>query len=135
MISDQPLDARVVTLDVLADALTAALLSEPGLLRLEPTVRSVMQKFKITSRLLRQDTGNGTGEPAMATRDGLQITAAGGAVHVQADIATAFEHRALGLAERAQEVIAETIRRSGLEVGAVDVTILAIEASPGHQGH
>ncbi|KNH23064.1 hypothetical protein ACU18_00405 [Arthrobacter sp. ZBG10] len=132
MISDQPLDARVVNLDVLADALTAALLSQPGLLRLEPTVRSVMQKFKITSKVLRQDTEAAGGQTSTATRDGLHITVDDGLVHVQADIATAIDHRALGLAEHAQEIIADTIRRNGLRVGGVDVTILAIEASPGH---
>lgn len=132
MISEQPVDARVANLDVLAESLTAALLSQPGVLRLEPTVRSVMQKFKITSRLVRQEAEGGDGEPVTATRDGLQISITAGRVHVQVDIATAVEHRALALAEQAQDLIADTIRTSGLRVGGVDVTILAIEAGAGH---
>lgn len=121
-----PLNARTVDLDVLADSLVRDLGHEPGLVRLEPTIRSVIKKFKIPSLLPAQQRP--LQETGTTSRDGLVLTLVEGVVNVQADIATDVEHRALGIAESIQHRIADSIRRSGLTAGEIDITILAIES-------
>lgn len=121
MISDQPPHTRALDLDPIAESLSASLLELPGLVRLEPTVRSVVHRLKLTTEGGRQMS---------ATRDGLQLTVAGDKIDVQADIATNVAHRALSLAESIQVLIAEKIHLTGLSAGRINVRILAIEGGP-----
>lgn len=128
MMSDQPLVAQVADLDTLADSLTSELLEQPGLLRLEPTVKSMIRKFKMGIVAPTQPGARASGNaPLTVARDGLALSIVDDRVHVSADIATDVGHRALGLAEQLQALIAQRIRDSGLTPGEIDITILAIE--------
>lgn len=128
MMPDQPLAVQVADLDALADSLTSELMEQPGLLRLEPTVKSMIRKFKLGVVAPTQPgSGSSVGEPSAVTRDGLVLSVADDRVYVSADIATDIDHRALGLAEQLQLLIAQRIRDSGLTPGEIDITILAIE--------
>lgn len=132
MISDEPLDAQVVDLNVLADTLTSALAGEPGLLRLEPTVRSLMNRVKSASTSsLRSSPRPSSKQPAVAIRDGLVLSLSEGLVNVNADIATNIEFQALTVAANLQRAIAQLIQRSGHTVGTINVTILAVEGMGG----
>ena len=129
--SDQPLQARVVDLDLVAEQLRSALLTEPGLLRLEPTVRSTVQRLKLMSVAVFQQTFRSEGEePSVSVTDGLTLSLAGNTVNAHLDIATDVAHPALALSKRLQSITAETIKRNGLTAGTIDVTILSIEGTP-----
>lgn len=134
MMSDQPLESRIVNLETIADLLTRELTGEPGLVRLEPTVRSVMKHLKIASlNTLHQTLQQASPDLTVATRDGLILSMSDGVLNVHIDIATDLGHPALGLAERLQAKAAETVRHGGLTVGHIDVTILAIEGGTAHK--
>lgn len=131
MISDQPIEARVVDLEAMADMITESLRNQAGLVRLEPTVRSVIKRLKIASvNSIHQNLRSTSPDPTVATRDGLILSLTNGVVNLHIDIATDIGHPALGLAEELQAVAAETIQRGGLTVGHINVTILAIEGTP-----
>ena len=131
MTSEQPFHARVVDLDSIADTLSTTLGSHPGVVRLEPTMRSVMTRWKVASvgqlhRALRPETL----PPTVATRDGLVLSLTDGVLNLHIELTTNISKSALGLARETQEVAVEVIRASGLAVGHVDITILAIEGTP-----
>lgn len=130
MTSEQPLQAQVTDLDALADALGAALAGHPGVVRLEPTVRSVVDRWTPAAldRLHRELRP--AASPPAVTRDGLVLTLTDAVLEVQVDIATDLNGSALGLAREAQDLAAALVRAHGLTVGRVDVTILAIEGAP-----
>ncbi|WP_026531470.1 hypothetical protein [Arthrobacter sp. H41] len=135
MISDQPqespVEPRLVDLEAVADNLSAALAQLPGILRLEPTVKSMMNRLRALSlNSLHRTTGSGWQEPRVVARDGLLLSAAGEILNVQIDVATDVAHPAVEVAETAQKRAAEIIRKAGLQVGSINVTILAIEGSP-----
>ncbi|WP_043442263.1 hypothetical protein [Arthrobacter sp. L77] len=131
MTSEHPSQARVVDLDSIADTLGSTIVAHPGVVRLEPTVRSVMTRWKVASvnqlhRTLRSDTAS----PTVATRDGLVLSLTDGVLDIHIDVATNIARPALGLAREVQDIAAHLIQSSGLTVGRVDVTILAIEGTP-----
>ncbi|MHA7145575.1 hypothetical protein ACX80U_12750 [Arthrobacter sp. TmT3-37] len=127
------MDARVVDLDLVAENLRTMLLAEPGLLRLEPTVRSTLQRLKLASVAVVQQTfATSLDDPTVSVTDGLTLTLAGSVVNAHLDIATDLTHPALALSEKLQELTADTIERSGLLVGTINVTILSIEGTPRH---
>ena len=131
MTSEQPFRARIVDIDSIADTLSTTLGRHPGVIRLEPTMRSVMTRWKVASvtRLpgnLRPDNP----PPTVATRDGLVLSLSGNVLDLHIDLATNISKPALGLARETQEVAADVIRASGLAVGHIDITILAIEGTP-----
>ncbi|MFB0834499.1 hypothetical protein ACX8Z9_06525 [Arthrobacter halodurans] len=131
MTSDRPFEADIVDLETVADMLATALAGEPGLRRLEPTVRSVLKRVKIASmNSLHETLRHSSADPAVATRDGLILSMADGALNVHIDIATDMGHPALGVAGRIQAAAAGTVQRAGFPVGRIDVTILAIEDAP-----
>lgn len=135
--SEPPLESRIVDLTLVTETLRASLIAQPGLLRLEPTVRSALKRLKISSvNALHQTLRPESAGPDVATSDGLVLSLVDGVLNAQIDIATDIGYPALGLAERLQAVAAETIQRSGLTVGTIDVTILSIEGAPtpGHSG-
>ncbi|WP_298252123.1 hypothetical protein [uncultured Arthrobacter sp.] len=126
--SDEPAEATVVDLASVTRTLRTALLEQPGILRLEPTVHSTLTRLRASAvdsvqrRLRSEDDG-----PQHASSDGLALSLADGLLTVQIDIATDIGHSALTLAETAQTLAARTIERSGFTVGSVAVTILSIE--------
>ncbi|MHA7276507.1 hypothetical protein [Arthrobacter sp. HLT1-21] len=129
--SDQAMEGRLLDLEVIADMLTESLGSQPGLLRLEPTVRSVMKRLKIASvNTFHQTLRSTSPDPIVATRDGMVLSLTDGVVNLHLDIATEVGHPALSLARELQAIAAETIQRGGLAVGHINVTILAIEGTP-----
>lgn len=131
MTSEQPFDARIVDLDSIADTLSTTLRNHPGVIRLEPTMRSVMTHWKGASvDQLSRIRRVGTPVPTVAVRDGLVLSLDDKVLTLHLDLATSISHAALGVARETQEVAAEVIRASGLEVGRIDVTILAIEGAP-----
>ncbi|MHA7156312.1 hypothetical protein [Arthrobacter sp. TMN-50] len=129
--SDQTVNGRLVDLEVMADMLAHSLGNQPGLLRLEPTVRSVMKRLKIASvNTLHQTLRSSSPDPIVATRDGMVLSLTEGVVNLHIDIATEVSHPALSLARELQAIAAETIQRGGLTIGHINVTILAIEGAP-----
>ncbi|MBG6225392.1 hypothetical protein IWX63_001964 [Arthrobacter sp. CAN_A2] len=131
MTSEHPSQARVVDLDSIAGTLSRVLGAHPGVVRLEPTMRSVMSRWKIASvnqlhKTLRPDTAS----PTVATRDGLILSLTDGVLNVHIDVATNIGKPALGLAREVQDIAANLVQSSGLAVGRIDVTILAIEGTP-----
>lgn len=129
--SEQPLDARIVDLESISESLRTTLMTQTGLLRLEPTVRSTLKRLKISSvSALHQSLRPDSGAPSVVTSDGLVLSLADGVLNAQIDIATDIAYPALGLAERLQAVTADVIQRSGLTLGAINITILSIEGSP-----
>ncbi|WP_104165959.1 hypothetical protein [Arthrobacter sp. SX1312] len=131
MTSEQPFHARVVDLDSIADTLGTALGRHPGVVRLEPTMRSVLTRWKVASvSQLHRNVRPDTPPPAVATRDGLVLSLTDGVLDLHVELATNISRPALDLAREVQEVAVDVIRASGLAVGHVDVTILAIEGTP-----
>lgn len=134
--SDQPLktrivDGRLVDPDSVADTLRATLTAQPGLLRLEPTVRSALKRLKISSvNALHQTLRPNSVDPTVSSSDGLVLSLTDGVLNAHIDIATDIGHPALGLATTIQALAAEIVQRSGLTVGKIDVTILSIEGPP-----
>lgn len=127
--SDQPIEARIVDLDTVAETLRTTLMAQPGLLRLEPTVRSTLKRLKISSvNALHQKLRPESTEPDVSTSDGMILSLTDGVLNAHIDIAAEIGHSALGLAEQLQAIAAETIQRSGLTVGKIDITILSIES-------
>ncbi len=130
MTSDQSFQAPVTDLGILADTLSAALAAHPGVVRLEPTVRSVINRWKPAAidqvhQSLRPDA-----QPPSVARDGLILSLTDMVLSVQVDLATDISRSALELAHEAQALAADLIRATGLTVGDIDVTILAIERAP-----
>ncbi|WP_026549658.1 hypothetical protein [Arthrobacter sp. Br18] len=131
MISDQPLEPRLIDLDAVADSLSESLLQLPGIVRLEPTVKSMMNRLRALSlNSLHRNTGAVRQEPRMAARDGLLLSASGEILNVQIDIATDVVHPAVEVAQIVQGRTTDIISKAGLQVGSINVTILAIEGSP-----
>ncbi|WP_434993637.1 hypothetical protein [Arthrobacter sp. Ld5] len=131
MTCEQPFDARIVDLDSIADTLSTALRSHPGVIRLEPTMRSAMTHWKIASGdRLHRNHHAGTPFPTVAVRDGLVLSLTDSVLTLHMDLATSISNAALVVARETQEVAAEVIRASGLAVGHIDVTILAVEGAP-----
>lgn len=131
MMSDPSVDARVPDLDPVVEQLRSVLLAEPGLVRLEPTVRSTVQRLKLTPVALFQQTFGADGEePVVSVTDGLTLSLTGSTVNVHIDIATDVDHPALTLSRKLQVLAATTLERHGLAVGTIDVTILSIEEAP-----
>ena len=129
--SDQPLEARIVDLHLVAETLRTTLQAQPGLLRLEPTVRSTLKRLKISSvNAIHPTFRPDSAEPNVGASDGLILSLTDGILNAHIDIATEIGHPALGLAEQLQAIAAETIQRSGLTVGKIDITILSIEGPP-----
>lgn len=132
MISDQPVNARIVDTGILADMLTAALRERPGIIRLEPTLRSTLTRLRDSpvhnlQKITRSGGTDSAGYTDSTARDGLRITISSGVVDLQVDVATDIAHCAVDAAEDAQTCAAQTIRKAGLTAGTIDVAILSIE--------
>ncbi|RJT74884.1 hypothetical protein D6T63_18370 [Arthrobacter cheniae] len=128
--SEKPTETRVVDLDLIAGTLRAALLAEPGLLRLEPTIRSTLTRLKVSSsKAFHQRLRPANADPTVASSDGLILTLTDGVLNMQIDIATDISHQALNVAEKLQVVAAKVTEQSGLTIGKIDLTILSIEGA------
>ena len=130
MTSEQPLPAQVTDVDALADAISAALIGHPGVVRLEPTVRSVLDRWTPAAVDRLHRNLRPAASPPAVVRDGLVLTLTDGVLNLQIDIATNIDRSALELAGEVQETAAHLIRTSDLTIGQINVTILAIERDP-----
>lgn len=130
MTSEQPRPALVVDLDPLADVISAALVDHPGVVRLEPTLRSVIDRWTPAALDQLHRTLRPAGSPPVVARDGLLLTLSNGVLDLKIDVATDINRSALDLAREVQDVAARLVDAEGIAVGRVDVTILAIEGAP-----
>lgn len=126
--SERPIIARPVNHETLADALSQALLDVPGVLRLEPTLKSTLARLRNAStHSLHKVTK--TEEAATAARDGLHLTITGGVVNLIVELATDISHSAVTTAGKVQQRAAQTIEQAGLRAGTIDITILSVEGA------
>ena len=130
MTSEQPRQLPAMDLDTLADGISAALVGLPGMVRLEPTVRSVIDRWTPAAVDQLHRTLRPGDSPPVVARDGLLLTLSNDVLDLQIDVATDINRSALGLAREAQDVAARFISAAGITVGRVDVTILAVEGTP-----
>lgn len=131
--SEQPIDSRPVDNDALADMLSRALQDLPGVVRLEPTLKSTITRFRSASVQGLQKMLKAEAVTAGVGRDGLHFRVTNGVVDLLVDVATDISHSAVSTAQAVQQCAAETINRAGLRPGIIDITILSIES--GHRGH
>jgi hypothetical protein len=127
MTSEQPLQTQAADLDTLADALSTALTAHPGVVRLEPTLRSVINRWTPAAIDDLQKTLRPAAQPSSVTRDGLILSLTDTGLNLQIDLATDIRQSALELARQAQALAARLIEATGLTIGYINVTILAIE--------
>ncbi len=124
--SDHPLEARLISSHLIADLAARTALETPGVLRLEPTLKSLLNRLGTGTikNLRRTDT-----RTTPARHDGVFVTIHHGIADIQLDIATDIAFTALNVAQAVREQIARTISHTGLSPGRIDISILAIEHS------
>jgi hypothetical protein len=127
MTSEQPLQTQVADPETLADTLSAALTAHPGVVRLEPTLRSVINWWAPAVIDDLQKTLRPSAQSTNVTRDGLTLSLTDTGLNLQIDLATDISQSALELAHQAQALAAHLIEATGLTIGNINVTILAIE--------
>lgn len=125
--SDQPLQANLITSQLVASLAARTALETPGVLRLEPTVQGLLTWFGPAAlqnlRSRRSETGT-------YRHDGVTATINNRTAHVHLDLATDIAYTALNVAENVQHRVQENIAHTGLIPGNIDITILAIEPRP-----
>lgn len=125
--SDHPLEARLISRRLIADLAARTAIETPGVLRLEPTLKSFLTHLGTgTIQNLRRTDIRTT----PARHDGVFVTVHNGIADVQLDIATDIAFAALNVAQAVREQIARTISHAGLIPGRIDISVLAIEHSP-----
>ncbi|WP_208739477.1 hypothetical protein [Arthrobacter agilis] len=129
MTSDQSLRASAVDLEALADTLSDALAAHPGVVRLEPTVRSVIDRWTPAAIDQMHRTLRPAARPPVVARDGLVLSMTDLVLTLQIDLATDIRRSALELAQEAQDLAGRLVQDAGLTIGSIDVTILAIEGA------
>ncbi|WP_258805758.1 hypothetical protein [Pseudarthrobacter sp. NS4] len=122
--SDHPLEARLISHRLIADLAARTALDTPGVLRLEPTLTSLLTHLGTGTikNLRRTDT-----RATFARRDGVFVSVHNGIADVQLDIATDIAFSALNVAQAVREQLARTISHTGLIPGRIDISVLAIE--------
>ncbi len=125
--SDHPLEARLISHHLVADLAARTALDTPGVLRLEPTLKSLLTRLGTGTiqNLRRTDT-----RTTPARHDGVFVTVHSGIADVQLQIATDIDFAALNVAQAVREQIALTISHTGLTPGRIDISVLAIEHPP-----
>jgi hypothetical protein len=123
---EQPLQGRILTGELIASLAARTALETPGVLRLEPTVQGLLARLGPT--LLHRPRNPGSEEGA-DRHDGVTATVTDGVARVHLDLATDIACTALDVAQAVRQRIRESIARTGLAPGEVDISILAIEPS------
>lgn len=116
-----------VTSQVIASLAARTALVTPGVLRLESTLTDVLSR-------LRPTTMNPPPDPP-AGLDGCRhervwATLNAGIAHVHLEIATDSAHTALTVSDAVRERVRQGISNTGVKVGTIDISILAIESHP-----
>ncbi len=122
--SENPLQSQVITSKLVASLAARTALETPGVLRLEPTVQGFLARLgpAALQRLYNSASQDGTYRD-----DGVRVSINDNVALVHLDIATDIAYTALNVAETVRQRVRENIGHTGLTVGPVDVTILAIE--------
>ncbi|MET4097699.1 hypothetical protein [Arthrobacter sp. UYCu712] len=125
--SERPLEARLISSDLIADLAARTALDTPGVLRLEPTLKNLLTRLRkgTIQNLRRADTRTTPGR-----HDGVFVTVHNGIADVQLDIATDIAFAALSVAQAVREQITRAISHTGLTPGRIDISVLAIEHPP-----
>lgn len=131
--SEQPMTGAPVDHEALAAMISRALEDLPGVVRLEPTLKSTLTRMRSMSIRGVQKWTHSDTEPASTGRDGIYLTVAGSFAEVTVDLATDMSHSAVDTAKAAQHAAAEAIRKAGLHPGTIDVSILSIESTQSEQ--
>lgn len=126
--SDQPASGRPVDHETVAEMLERALMELPGVLRLEPTLKSTLTRVRSLSHRGVQKLIRSGAEAASTGRDGIHLRIDDGVAQLTIELATDISHSSVETAKTVQRVAAETIERAGLQPGSVDVSILSIES-------
>lgn len=127
--SDHPINARPVNHETLADALSQALLDVPGVLRLEPTLKSTFLRLRNASTHSLHKVTKTEDAGIAAARDGLHLTITGNEVNLIVELATDIAYSAVTTAEKAQQRATQTIEQAGLRARTIDIAILSIEGT------
>ena len=125
--TDRPLRGKVIGSSVIASVAARAARETPGILRLGPSLGQLVARMRSAARnTLRRapDSGARTG------RDGVFAAVSGGLATVDVEVATDARFNALEVAADLQERVRRAVRGTGVGVGSVNVTILAIEDAP-----
>lgn len=125
--TERPLQGKLIGSSVIASVAARAARETPGILRLGPPLGQLLARVRSAARnTLRRvpDAGYRTG------RDGVFAAVSGGCATVDVGVATDARFNALEVAADLQERIREALHRTGVSVGSVNVTILAIEEPP-----
>lgn len=125
--SDHPLEARLISRRLVADLAARTALDTPGVLRLEPTLKSLLTHLGTGPIQNLRRTGTHT---TSARHGGVFVSVHNGIADVQLDIATDITFAALNVAQAVREQIARTISHTGLIPGRIDISVLAIEHPP-----
>lgn len=126
--SEQPTAGRPVDHETLAEMLERSLSETPGVIRLEPTLQSTMNRMRSISRRGVQKWIGADGQTSSTGRDGIQVRIDNGVANLTIELATDISHSSVETAKAAQRAAVETIKRAGLLPGSVDVSILSIES-------
>ncbi|WP_104053347.1 MULTISPECIES: Asp23/Gls24 family envelope stress response protein [unclassified Arthrobacter] len=125
--TDRPLRGKVIGSSVIASVAARAARETPGILRLGPPLGQLVARVRSAARnTLRRvpDTGYRT------SRDGVFAAVSYGRATVDVEVATDARFNALEVAADLQERVRHALRRTGVAVSSVNVTILAIEDPP-----
>ncbi len=125
--SENPLQSQVITSKLIASLAARTALETPGVLRLEPTVQGFLARLGPAAL---QRLYNSASQDGSYRDDGVRASIKDGTAYIHLDIATDIAYTALNVAEKVQQRVRENISHTGLSVGPVDVTILAIEPPP-----
>ncbi len=122
--SDQPINGKVVTSQLIASLAARTALETPGVLRLEPTITGFVARLGPAAL---QNLRNAGSQNGTYRHDGVAANISDGTARVRLDIATDIAYVALTVAEAVQHRVRERISHTGLTPGPVDICILAIE--------
>lgn len=102
-----------VDLDVVRGELASALLAEPGVLRVEPTLAGMVRAW--------------SADPA--PEDLIRISVQGGVADVALHLAVQGLPARL-VAHRVRDLVGRLLREHRLDAGSVEVSVLTVEAAP-----
>ncbi|MGF9664245.1 hypothetical protein AAIH25_20505 [Arthrobacter crystallopoietes] len=125
--SERPLEARLITSDLVADLAARAALDTPGVLRLEPTLKNLLTNLGSGAA---QILGRNRADSTPTRRDGVFATVRDGVADIHLDIATDIAYAALTVAQAVRGQIIRSLSRTGLTPGRIDIAVLAIEHPP-----
>lgn len=126
---EQPTTGRPVDHEILAEMLERSLSELPGVIRLEPTLKSTLMRMGSASRRSAQKWFSPDGRTVSTGRDGIHLRIDDGVAHLMIELATDISYSSVETAKAVQQAAVETVERAGLRTGSVDVSILSIEGS------